>query len=305
MEDPPRKPGRPPKYDWDDKRDICYQLYVVEKKSVPQIIDHFAKLFDVPVSELPSHKSFFRQIGQIWRMPARVKRLTPEEQPVVMARIKELWEQNVLQRDIKQTLAEEGWEVNGYEFNKLWRKLGLRLRYAEGYQLPGDRTGQKKKRKRPANAPDDPSQAVVSDEQFDAEMQAAAAGVLEPLAAPMGPEEAFMRQQRLLELQLESDERLQARKRRRRIRGFGKYTMLEDIVLTHADICQDTYRQTRQAQNHDTTRRPAWMSAKHFCTWTTIFTNRCGRNTKSSVATWTSSGNHSAPKAYGKPVNRD
>ncbi|EME46577.1 hypothetical protein DOTSEDRAFT_107974, partial [Dothistroma septosporum NZE10] len=209
-------------YDWDDKRDICYRLYVEEKKSVPEIIDYFAQHFNVPLSELPSRKSFFRQVGQVWGFPARTKKLEPEETVVVSARIKDMFQQNVMQRDIKQTLLEEGWEINVYEFNKLWRKLGLRLRNAEGFKSPGDSTGQTKKRKVIANAQDGSSQPGVSDTQFDVELQAAAAEVLEPLSVPMGPEEAFMRQQRLSELQLESDERLQARKRRRRIRGYGK-----------------------------------------------------------------------------------
>ena len=203
---PRRRPGRPSKYDWDDKRDICYKLYVEEKKSVPAIIDYFAKHFNVPLDELPSRKSFFRQVGTVWGFPGRAKKLEPDEAVVVSARIKEMFEQNVTQRDIKQTLLDEGWEINVYEFNKLWRKLGLRLRNAEGFKLPGDRTGQKKKRQRAANAQNDANQSGVSDQQFNAEMQAAAAEVLEPLSVPMGPEEAFMRQQRLLELQLESDE---------------------------------------------------------------------------------------------------
>ena len=233
MEVSPRKGGRPPKYDWDDKREICHQLYVEEKKSVAQIIDYFANIFNVPKSELPSCHTFFRQIQQ-WGLPSRyAKKLTPEEEPVVLARIKQLWEQNVTQRDIKQSLAEEGYEINGYEFNKLWRKLGLRLRHEQGYQLPGDRTGQKKSKKRKAgdDAQDDPNQSTLSDQQFDAELEAAASGVMEPLSAPMDPEETFMRQQRLLELQLESDDRLQARKRRRRIRGYGEDARAKGNVL--------------------------------------------------------------------------
>ncbi len=47
--------GRTPKndYDWDDKKDVCYQLFVVEKKSLTEIITHFANHFGVTESELP------------------------------------------------------------------------------------------------------------------------------------------------------------------------------------------------------------------------------------------------------------
>ena len=36
-------------YDWDDKRDICYRLYVEEKKSLEDVVDYFRdKLQFVP-----------------------------------------------------------------------------------------------------------------------------------------------------------------------------------------------------------------------------------------------------------------
>ena len=41
-------------YDWEDKRDVCYQLYVVEKKSPKAIAEHFAVLLGVPQNEVPS-----------------------------------------------------------------------------------------------------------------------------------------------------------------------------------------------------------------------------------------------------------
>jgi len=40
-------------YDWDDKKDVCYQLFVVEKKSLNEIIAHFANHFGVAENELP------------------------------------------------------------------------------------------------------------------------------------------------------------------------------------------------------------------------------------------------------------
>lgn len=41
-------------YDWDDKKDVCHQLYVVERKCPREIADHFAALLNVPRSEVPS-----------------------------------------------------------------------------------------------------------------------------------------------------------------------------------------------------------------------------------------------------------
>jgi len=41
------------KYDWDDKRDVCYQLFVEQKKTPKEIVTYFADHFCVPESELP------------------------------------------------------------------------------------------------------------------------------------------------------------------------------------------------------------------------------------------------------------
>lgn len=53
--DPPSRSraGRPPKYDWLDKRDICYKLYVEEEKTPAEIIKYFTEHFNVDASEIP------------------------------------------------------------------------------------------------------------------------------------------------------------------------------------------------------------------------------------------------------------
>lgn len=43
---PKRRVGRPQKYDWLDKRPICYQLYVEEKKTAEEIAKYFADRFN-------------------------------------------------------------------------------------------------------------------------------------------------------------------------------------------------------------------------------------------------------------------
>ena len=45
--------GRPSRYDWDDKKDICYQLYVAQKKSPKEIVKYFADHFGCSEEELP------------------------------------------------------------------------------------------------------------------------------------------------------------------------------------------------------------------------------------------------------------
>ncbi|CAK3760277.1 Hypothetical predicted protein [Lecanosticta acicola] len=214
-----KRVGRPPKYDWDDKRDICYKLWVDEHKSAAQIAAYFAERFNVHPSELPCRKGFHRQF-QIWGFPSHKRTMTPEDEAVVMARVKELWEQNVNQKDIKSTLAEEGWALKHYDFQKLWRSHGLRLRNDQGFRVPEPEKNRKKRKRSsvPAEGVDRPQETQGT--QASRETQEAREDE-NSMSAPPGPEEAAQRAQRLFEIQLESDQKLQSRKRRRRIRGYG------------------------------------------------------------------------------------
>lgn len=45
-ETPKRRAGRPQKYDWGDKFDICHKLYVEEKKTAEEIAKYFADRFN-------------------------------------------------------------------------------------------------------------------------------------------------------------------------------------------------------------------------------------------------------------------
>ncbi|KAF7192726.1 hypothetical protein HII31_05952 [Pseudocercospora fuligena] len=221
---PTRRVGRPPKYDWADKKDICYRLYVTEQKSAAEIAKYFAETFKTDPSDIPCKRGFLRQFS-LWGFPAHAKKLSQEEERAVSARIQELWEQNMSQKDIKLTLANEGWQLKDYEFGKLWKKNGLRLRNDQGYKVP--EAEKSKKRKRPSPTADEPT----SDLQAQLQAAAATAPDSEPehegtnedvlLSLPMGAEEFARRQQRLFEIQLESDQKMLTKKRRRRIRGYG------------------------------------------------------------------------------------
>ncbi|KAH9818150.1 Clr5 domain [Teratosphaeria destructans] len=143
--------GRPPRYDWDDKKDICYQLYVEQKKSPPEIVRYFANHFGVPESEIPSARLFRRQFLEKWNFPRRIKRLTPDEEALVVERIKQLWEQNLRVREIKETLEDEGWGLRPLEFRRL--RLQNDFKRREGNQgakrgTSEDESGSSNKRRR-------------------------------------------------------------------------------------------------------------------------------------------------------------
>ncbi len=50
--------GRPPKYDWTDKKDICHQLYVQEQKSAAEIQKYFSEHFHLELADLPWYVIF-------------------------------------------------------------------------------------------------------------------------------------------------------------------------------------------------------------------------------------------------------
>ncbi|KJY00417.1 hypothetical protein TI39_contig330g00005 [Zymoseptoria brevis] len=222
MDDTPRakKVGRPPKYDWSDKRDICYKLYVEEQKTAADIARYFADHFNVTEKDLPCRKGFLRQF-QLWGFAPNKKKLTPEEQDTVLARIKELWQNNVSQKDIKQTLAEEGWELRNYDFSKLWKQNGLRLRSDAGYKPSGDKEKQARKRKRGSEGFMAELEAAAGAQEGRPDGEPSTSNEADELAQPIAPEDAAHQMQRLYELQVESDQKLQSGKRRRRIRGWA------------------------------------------------------------------------------------
>ncbi|CAK1357715.1 unnamed protein product [Cercospora beticola] len=217
-----RRVGRPPKYDWADKKDICWKLYVDEHKSASEIQKYFSQHFDIAISDLPCRKGFLRQFAA-WAFPGHTRKLTDEEVAAASSRIQELWNQNMNQKDIKSTIAAEGFQIKDYDFTKIWKKLGLRLRNESGYKPPD--VEKKKKRTRSTDAEDDA--LVHAGPQMQLEHSLAPSDTASnaqddsPIAAPLNPEQEALRQQRILEIQLESDQKLATNKRRRRIRGFG------------------------------------------------------------------------------------
>ncbi|KAK3659885.1 hypothetical protein LTR22_008252 [Elasticomyces elasticus] len=247
--------GRTPKYDWDDKRDVCYQLFVVEKKSPNEIVTHFANHFGVPESELPSARLFRRQFTEKWQFPPRKPKLSSEDEAAIVSRIRSLWEQNLPVAQIRSTLDDEGWELGDNEFQRLRKGNGFTRRGATGAYDVSSPTGagagpsKAKKRKR-----DD-----VVEEPGDTEW-GAGPGPSTYHAHGLPPQEAERRAQHLAKVQQDSDAALAKNKRRRRIRGYGhlppdepslgprynsETTLDECKAFLHLD--NDTYMQLRSA----------------------------------------------------------
>ncbi|TKA33231.1 hypothetical protein B0A50_00784 [Salinomyces thailandicus] len=226
---------RPSRYDWDDKRDICWQLYVEQRKTPKECVAWFSNHFNVPESELPSARLFRRQFTEKWQFPPRRERLTAEQETVVAERIRQLWEQNLGVKSIREALEDEGWELGDNEFQRIRKKNGYRRRgdtigaygivEEEHLGAPGtgaSKRGKGKKRKADQLAPeqwlpiDDDDPTIGEDPSADALML-----LQQQPAHVLTPEEQARRAEYLSQVQAHSDLALANRKRRRRIRGYG------------------------------------------------------------------------------------
>lgn len=158
---------------------------------------------------------------QIWGFESRVQKLSEEEERTVTNRMREMWEQNISQKDIRDTLVEEGWDLKSYIFNRLWRQNGFRLRVDQGYKPPDPNAPPKKRKRRSNVAGQEDTESAIPDDALEMAAQPTQQEQDGLLAMSLDPDEAARRAQRLFEIQLESDQRLSERKRRRRIRGYG------------------------------------------------------------------------------------
>jgi len=52
---PPHK-----KYDWSDKRDLCYRLYVEEERTLPELKEYFSQALGVAADSIPSYVCPYR-----------------------------------------------------------------------------------------------------------------------------------------------------------------------------------------------------------------------------------------------------
>lgn len=206
--------GRTPKYDWSDKRDICHKLHVEQKLPAPKIVEYFANHFKLPESELPAARDFQRQFKK-WDFPDRIRKLNPDEEVTLKERMRELFKLNIRAEEIFEKLNEEGWDLDDYRFNSLRKRFGVMYRAVD--KSYGSNATPKKPKRAGAGAERD----VDAEGDDEAENQMDEHVSTQPTLPPLPPEEEARRAQLRIDQQLESDQRLQTKKRRRRIRGIG------------------------------------------------------------------------------------
>ncbi|KAF7712087.1 Uncharacterized protein PECH_004638 [Penicillium ucsense] len=210
-------------YEWADKREICYQMYIQERKSLEYIMSYMKTHYNFG----PSKRAYQTQFSR-WEFPS--KQNPAHKNASLVARVGELWEQNTGQRDMLRILVEEGFTISERELMRVRSKNGWLLRVPNGMKpTPGGGS-----RSQSVQTSDE-GLLALQQEVYNQEMPfegtestSAEPGPShsppepeQPAASTLSPEVVAKRKERFDQLQMESDERWASRKRRRRTRGWA------------------------------------------------------------------------------------
>lgn len=248
-------------YNWDDKEAECYRLYVEEKKSLDEVMSYWEtqgftpRYYGPPYNGHPTFvkltsslsKRAFQTQFKRWDFPS--KQNPAHKNSALVTRLHQLWEQNYSQKEMVDTLQEEGYQINDRELIRLRLRLKLLLRESvprpkrkqrvEGTLQRQPRTNAKPQAPSGGGLSNQLGNAILaessesseSSEAEEEEINLTAVGsehaehvpTTQPeLEAPtLDPEETLRRQLRQEHLQRESDEKWRTRKRRRRTRGWA------------------------------------------------------------------------------------
>ncbi|OJD17289.1 hypothetical protein AJ78_02623 [Emergomyces pasteurianus Ep9510] len=221
-------------YDWDGKRDICYKMYIEDKKALEEIMEYMKVYYQFA----PSKRAFQTQFKR-WGFPS--KQNPAHKNAGLVARIKELWERNTTQRDMLRILNEEGHEIKERELMRVRAKNRWLLRVPNGMKAQSEMATATTTAMTTAGTSATLAGQVGGDENLLALQQEAYKpdGITEaaeqqlvtdlggtvaqqrPPSPALSPEVLAKRKERLERLQAESEERWAARKRRRRTRGWA------------------------------------------------------------------------------------
>jgi Clr5 domain len=173
----------------------------------------------------PSKRAYQTQFKR-WAFPSK-------QNPVhrnldLVARVKQLWEQNSSQRDMLSVLNDEGYNVKERELMRLRAKHRWLLRVPNGMKASED-TSTFQQEPLTTTSLNSPSMSDGSshghnhdlDLQMISHNSSTATVLTAPISAPPPAEVIQKRKERQNELQAWSDERWAAKKRRRRTRGWG------------------------------------------------------------------------------------
>ncbi|KAL4784480.1 hypothetical protein BJX76DRAFT_347723 [Aspergillus varians] len=201
-------------YDWDGKREICYQMYIKDRKALEEIMEYMRNVYQFS----PSKRAFQTQFKR-WGFPS--KQNPAHKNLQLVTRVKQLWETNTSQRDMLRILNEEGFQIKERELMRVRAKNRWLLRVPNGMKAQQVALSS-------AQLPEEDSLLALQQEVYkspesynEPETLQADAAVLPDSSLGLSPDVVAKRKERLDQLKTESAERWAARKRRRRTRGWA------------------------------------------------------------------------------------
>ncbi|KAM7207127.1 hypothetical protein V8F33_000226 [Rhypophila sp. PSN 637] len=237
-------------YKWETHREECYELYVNQGKTVPQLAEYLRTKYGFN----PRPRTFHHKFRQ-WQFPRKHDPAWKKEE--LVSRVKELWSKNLNGHEMLRVLTEEdGYELDARDLQNIRSRHGFYLRTkgsAFGHPTTSDRIERLKlmktlkdaKRTRGGSGAGERQESHETDESGednDEEMEdeeVEEAGQEERLAdivpaveatpeipvQDLSPEELaaveMRKQQRMMELQAESMAKWATKKRRRRIKEYA------------------------------------------------------------------------------------
>ncbi|KAL3457631.1 hypothetical protein BJX64DRAFT_15032 [Aspergillus heterothallicus] len=201
-------------YDWDGKRDICYQMYIREKKALEEIMEYMRNVYQFS----PSKRAFQTQFKR-WGFPS--KQNPAHKNVQLVARVKSLWETNTSQRDMLRILNEEGFEIKERELMRVRAKNRWLLRVPNGMKSQQAALGLSQPAVEDGLLALQQEVYKTSDQFEEPESLSADTVGQRPSSPGLSADIAAKRKERLEKLKAESAERWASRKRRRRTRGWA------------------------------------------------------------------------------------
>ncbi|KAM0329223.1 hypothetical protein ACHAQA_004523 [Verticillium albo-atrum] len=144
-------------YKWEAHKEICERLYIEEKKSFRVIAAYMKEHHNFGASERALQCQFRR-----WGFPSRYKRVRKDDH--LVAKVRELWEQNVSQREMHRIVNEvEGYEISSRELLRLRQEHNLMLRGRNG-DRPSNEAGEEEDSQPEDGASASPQSGPVADQ---------------------------------------------------------------------------------------------------------------------------------------------
>ncbi|KAL6919497.1 hypothetical protein ACHAP8_002722 [Fusarium lateritium] len=113
-------------YQWEPHKNVCYQLYINERRSLEDIMVHMKNVYQFT----PSKRAFQVQFSR-WKFPTK-QRLKHKDDRLVK-RIHELWQKNIPQGEMLRILNEDdGFDINARELIRVRARNRWLLRVRNG-----------------------------------------------------------------------------------------------------------------------------------------------------------------------------